>query len=180
MIITLSGRRIDKEGADVARFPFNNISRVKEQIAKLFTSLSPSILVCSGACGSDLLALQVAGDLNIRRGVVLPFDPEVFKKTSVTDRPGNWGHLFDSISHKVKKEEGLVVKNYSENDKEVYRKTNIDILERAKELATKYAVRDLAVVIVWDGNAKEEDDTTKHFKREAEKRNFQLTEIKTL
>ena len=111
MIITLSGRRIDKEGADVARFPFNNISRVKEQIAKLFTSLSPSILVCSRAYGTDLLALQVAGDLNIRRGVVLPFDPEVFKKTSVTDRPGNWGHLFDSISHKVKKEEGLVVKN---------------------------------------------------------------------
>ena len=73
-----------------------------------------------------------------------------------------------------------MVKNYSENDKEVYRKTNIDILERAKELATKYAVRDLAAVIVWDGNAKEEDDTTKHFKREAEKRNFQLTEIKTL
>ncbi len=181
MVIALAGRRIDAPDSKAVRFPLKNVSRVKEDLRKLFISTGPVVLVCSGACGADLVALEVAGSLGIRRSIVLPFDKATFKVTSVTDRPGDWGDLFDKIYMEVVGEEKIQVLGYGENDDAVYLKTNVDILKKAEVLADKYGVsNDIMAVIVWEGKAKDKDDATEHFKNAAQKKNFKVEEINTI
>jgi hypothetical protein len=180
MIIALAGRRIDADGTEAVRFPLSNIDKVKEKLKTLFISLTPKALVCSGACGADLLALEVAGELKINRRMVLPFEQSLFKSSSVTDRPGNWGDLFDRIFNEVNKEEKVLVLEYPKNDDESYRKTNIDILNEAGNLAEKYGhPGNLAAVIVWEGQPKTENDTTEQFMNEAQSRGFEIKIITT-
>ncbi len=181
MIVALAGRRIDKPGEKAIHFPLKNINAVKERLRKLFTTLEPKALVCSGACGADLLALEVAGELRIARSMVIPFKPDLFKSKSVEDRPGNWGALFDSMYEQVNKEEKVQVMNYPGDDNDTYRKTNIDILNRAEVLAEKMdAEKNISVIIVWDGKPKDKNDMTAHFKKEAGLRRFKIEEINTL
>ncbi len=181
MVIALAGRRIDAPDPKVNRFPLMNVDKVREDIRKFFTSIRPAALACSGACGADLLALEAAGSLGIRRSMVLPFDQALFKSTSVTDRPGDWGNLFDKICKEVAGEEKIQVLGYAENDDAAYLKTNVDILKKAEVLADKYGVsNDIMAVIVWEGRAKDKDDATEHFKNAAQKKNFKVEEINTI
>src|SRR5258708_23324677 len=101
MIVTLAGRRIDPLNAPVARFPVENSAEVREQLVHLLQEQGATALVCSAACGADLLGLEAAGTLGLRRRVVLSFAPERFRATSVTDRPGEWGPLYDRIIAEV-------------------------------------------------------------------------------
>ena len=180
MIIALAGRRIDADGTEAVRFPLSNTDEVKEKLKTLFISLHPRALVCSGACGADLLALEVAGELKINRRMVLPFEQSLFKSSSVIDRPGNWGDLFDRIFNEVNKEEKVLVLDYPRNDDESYRKTNIDILNEAGKLAEKYGCPgNLIAVIVWEGQPESENDTTEQFMNEAKSRGFEIKIITT-
>jgi len=179
MIVALAGRRIDALGAKDIRFPLSNADEVKEKLKALFISLKPAALVSSAACGADLLALQVADKLNIQRAIVLPFDQQLFKSTSVTDRPGDWGELYDQVCQAVINEEGINVLNYSPDDPETYRQTNVDILETAMDLGRKHDSKNFTAVIVWEGKPKDEDDTTEHFRNEATRSGFKIFEIIT-
>ena len=67
MIVALAGRRIAAEDAYPVRFPSNHIEKVKKKLSSFFIASKPDYLVCSGACGADLIALDVAGKLNIKR-----------------------------------------------------------------------------------------------------------------
>jgi hypothetical protein len=181
MIIALAGRRIDAPDAKAIRFPLTNVEKVKKELTKFFISSRPVALVCSGACGADLLALLVAGDLRIQRKMVLPFEAARFRSTSVTDRPGDWGILFDEISEKVNEEGGLIILNYPVDDKDAYEKTNSEILNQAENLAKQFnSEKDVTEVIVWEGGPKEKNDVTNHFMQEGLKRGFAIKEIKTL
>ena len=180
MIIVVAGRRVDAAGTTASRFPVGHVTSVKEKLKSLFVSLKPMALISSAACGADLLALEAAGELGIQRSIVLPFDQQQFKSSSVTDRPGEWGNMYDKICEQVAKEEGLQVHNYPKDDDETYRRTNIDILEKAKALADKSGSKERTAVIVWDGQPRDKDDITWHFKKEAEQRGFTITEINTL
>ncbi len=81
MIVALAGRRIDAEAAQTASFPLANVARVRQELHDLLVKLKPLALVSSAACGADLLALDEAGALGIRRRVVLPFDADsIFSK----------------------------------------------------------------------------------------------------
>src|SRR4030095_15865839 len=155
MVIALAGRRISDPGSKAVQFPLENVEKVREHLGTLFASIKPEVLVSSGACGADLLALEVAGSMGIMRSMVLPFDPAIFKTTSVTDRPGEWGSLFDRICREVGPEEKIQVQRYSKDDDAKYRKINIDILQRAEVLAEKYEVsKKLMAVEVWEGKPK--------------------------
>ena len=79
-VVALAGRRIDSEGAEIARFPLDQEENVKEQRSVLLENLHPSRLVCSAACGADLLALEAAGELGIPTTVVLPFERQRFPR----------------------------------------------------------------------------------------------------
>ena len=181
MILALAGRRIDATQEEVISFPLKNIAAVKDKLRALFISLKPSILVSSGSCGADLLALEVAGELGIARSMVIPFAPEIFKSKSVEDRPGNWTSLFDKIYQQVSREQKVLVMNYPVDDSNAYRKTNIEILNRAQVLSENSGdKKNIRAVIVWESGNKGEQDITAHFRQEAEHRGIKVEEINTL
>jgi len=94
-VVALAGRRIDLPEAPVPRFPLENVQEVGRRVCEALYEMHAVALVCSAACGADLVALEQAKHLGLRRRVVLPFAPERFRETSVVDRPGNWGSLYD-------------------------------------------------------------------------------------
>lgn len=183
MVVVLAGRRVDAADASAARFPLSNVEKVKEKLKQFFIANIIDYLVCSGACGADLVALDVAGQLSISRKMILPFDAETFRSSSVADRPGNWGELFDAVHKDLKNESNVITLNYAEDDKDVYEKTNFDILNTADSIFEKLNEKGdtkRVAVIVWEGTPKDSNDTTDHFRKEAEKRGYMIEEINCL
>ena len=132
--VALAGRRIDAADADEPRFPLANRARVAEQIRQYLQAHRVQRLVCSAACGADLLALQEAQKLGgVTATIVLPFAEQAFRNSSVTDRPGNWGPVFDAALAKARAE-GLVVElGLQPGDRSAYQIANDRILEEAVE-----------------------------------------------
>ena len=181
MIVAFAGRRIDARENEVTSFPLKNIVRVRNQLKDIFLRLHPSFLVCSGSCGADLLALDIAGQLGIERMLVLPYDRDLFKALSVDDRPGKWGSLFDRIYDEVKRERNVYILNAGNSKINAYRKANREILNHAGLLAHRAGdVHSIVVVIAWEMRNKGRNDITAHFKKEAERRKFRIEEIDTL
>ena len=167
MIIALAGRRIDAPNASPARFPLENIAAVREKIRTAFREAGVRGVVCAAACGADLLALDVAGELGLRRRIVLPYDRETFKQRSVTDRPGDWEYLYDRILADVEGRRDLIVYDYEPGDNDVYFAVNHDILDAAEDLALEMQQK-LGGFIIWDQQTREDDDVTAHFLEEAQ------------
>lgn len=181
MIVALAGRRISAPDAKVSRFPLTRVELVRGRLHNLFSENAVTALVCSGACGADLLALSVAGEFGIRRRVVLPFAREIFRGTSVVNRPGNWGSMFDAICNEVAEEGDLIVLGCSVDDKAAYSVASSAILDEAVQLQTgkgKYEHPILAV-IVWEGAPRGDNDLTAAFAEEAAARGFAVEEILT-
>src|SRR5882757_4467262 len=96
-VLVQAGRRVDAPDAAAVRFPSSNVDLVRQRIRKYFGESKPDFLVTAAACGTDLLALEVAGQLSVQRVVLLPSEPKVFRGASVVDRPGDWGEMFDRL-----------------------------------------------------------------------------------
>jgi hypothetical protein len=96
-VIVEAGRRVDAPDAQVTRFPPSNVSKVSGSIKKLLAERNPQVVVCLAAFGADLLLLQAAGEMHIDQAVLLPSELETFRESSVTDRPGDWGELYDQV-----------------------------------------------------------------------------------
>jgi hypothetical protein len=173
-VIVSAGRRVDAPDAQTPRFPAGNVNAVRQKIAAFFTKESPSAVVCSAACGTDLLVLEVAGQARVMREVLLGAEPAVFRKESVTDRPGDWGEMFDKVMRTAKVE---VLKLPA--GQEGYLQTNLDLLDRAEALAKKYETSVKALVI-WNGQSRGSDDVTGHFLEQAKRRGIAVTQISTL
>lgn len=185
MIVVLAGRRIDAEDADAMRFPADQIKRVREEIKRFFLTNKPDWLICSGACGADLIALDVIVELNMSAKMILPFDADTFKSTSVTDRKGNWGILFDSIYDELNEKENVFLLNFSKDDKDAYEKTNVAILKTADALFKEKKTSDQATekkvaLIIWEGTPKNSNDTTDHFRQLARQSGYTIHEINSL
>jgi hypothetical protein len=173
-VLIAAGRRVDATDAAVARFPLSRVAEVRRQVRRLLSRQKPVAVVCSAACGADLIVLDVAGSLHIERYVLLPSEPEEFRRTSVTDRPGDWGDLYDRAL-KTSKVEILKLPEGQEG----YLETNLRLLDRGQDLARKYSVAPEALVI-WDKKSRGPDDVTGHFLEQAKLRKFPVTEIATV
>jgi hypothetical protein len=173
MVIALAGRRVDATDAKRSRFSPEpeNIERVRRRIHTMFISQGAVALVSSAACGADLLALEEAGRLGLRRRIVLPFSRAKFRSTSVIDRPGNWGSLYDRAVEEVGAQGDLVVLE-SETDG-AYVKTNHTIIEEAIALGSglKHLV---SAVRVWEGKTRGAGDLTEEFGLYANERGVPL------
>jgi hypothetical protein len=187
MIVALVGRRIDPPDADVARFPAANAGLVRERLHALFSEIEATALVSSGACGADLLAMDVAGELGLRRRMVLPFESERFRAGSVADRPGDWGSLFDRVAAEVAADGGLVVLGEESEPNAAYAAANFAILDEAQRLASEHlgAERpgpraEVLAVTVWDGRSRGPGDLTAAFANAARARNLPVTQVPTL
>src|SRR5947209_4010396 len=123
-IVALAGRRIDAPDAETPRFPLRSVGSVRDRLRQVLKDRVA--LVCSAACGADLLALEQASLLRIRRKVILPFAREDFRNTSVVDRPGDWGPLFDRLLAEVEKVGDLVVLPGKPDDDQAYANANAE------------------------------------------------------
>lgn len=184
-IVALAGRRIDAAGAP-ARFPLDQAERVKEHLGALLRELRPSALVCSAACGADLLALEAAAALHIPATIVLPFEPDRFRASSVVDRPGDWGPRFDAVMKRAASgataDRVHVIEKTAGAEEAAYVAATDAILEEALALAatTVDGENQLIAVVVWDGVSRGEGDLTEHFRRSALSRGFTERMIATL
>lgn len=177
MIIALSGRRVDALGAEQPRFPLPNVDRVKADVRRLLQDRQATALVSSAACGADLIALSEAGTLGLRRRVILPFEPARFRETSVVDRPGDWGAVYDQVIADVQARGDLVVLGKTEQD-DPYAATNTVILDQAVALA-KPMQEAVGILLVWDGASRGKEDFTESFGTEARKLGLPVFEILT-
>ena len=176
-VVALAGRRVDPPGSEVRRFPAENYERVRGEIRQVLRRLGAVELVSAAACGADIMALEAADELGLRRRVVLPSAPEIFRATSVIDRAGDWGARYDRIIAAVKAAGGLVViRDARAGD---YFQTNYDILDEAARAAAGAGLP-LAVIVVWNGFSRGDDDVTAHFLAEARQRALPVTEILTV
>jgi hypothetical protein len=178
MIIALAGRRIDAPDAEADRFPLRNVGPVRDRLRALFESYPGETLVCSAACGADLLALDTAGNLGWRRRVILPFGRERFRETSVTDRPGDWSALYERILGEVEPVGDLVIAA-SPPGRDAYEFASDRILEEAEQLAAGSGEKEVAVV-VWDGRPRGPHDITQNFLAAATKRGLTVVQVSTL
>jgi hypothetical protein len=180
-VVALAGRRIDAEGAP-PRFPLDQAPPVSKRLDRLLRQLRPAALVCSAACGADLLALEAAAALKVPVTIVLPFAPDRFRETSVVDRPGEWGPRFDAVLSRATGAAGRihVLASRSEDD-EAYVAATDAILDEAQRLAREMASgeNELVAIVVWDGVSRGEGDLTDYFRRSARRRGFRLRRIST-
>lgn len=186
MIAALAGRRIDAEDSPTPRFPLENVQAVTDRIRSCFQTLPISTLVCSAARGADLLALKIAGELGIRRCVVLPGDAACFRASSVVDgltavsQDGyEWGAIFDRILKTVGENGDLIVSADQAAGHESYLAANLAILNEAARLAALTS-EEARAILVWNLASRGPDDVTAAFRQEASSRGFRIEEISTL
>ncbi len=193
-IVGFAGRRIDAPDSTPPRFPVSQIDRVYQQITALFKKTEYSMLIVSAACGADLIALQVAQDLRMRYRIILPFAAEMFRMTSVVDRPAtkkwNWGAVFDQVVDAAQENGDLVILKTGEDRHAGYQAVNHAILDAAQGQSAKQSrkgathvsqdFQNMHAVIAWDGHLRGERDLTWHFANEARTRGFVVTEILTI
>jgi hypothetical protein len=189
-VVALAGRRVDPPEADTPRFPPENVGLVRERLRSLLEDRRAAGLVCSAACGADLVALEAAGSLGLRRRVVLPFGPERFRETSVVDRPGEWGPLYDRVIEAVTRAGDLVVLEDAGEGGAAYAAANERILDEALLLAGIAIAPDHEVievvppetalaVMVWEGRSRGDDDATERFATSARQRGLTVEEVAT-
>ena len=181
MIIAFAGRRVDAADSTTQGFPLSNVDGVEQRLRKFFESNDVKGIVSSAACGADLLALKVAMEMNIPRKILLPTDVRQFKSTSVSDRPGEWNQLYDQMVDTREGNMELFELHLYDKEGSSYKMTNTLILEEALIMSQAFApLEPVVALIAWEGKAKEGNDYTQHFCREATERNIPVQEILTI
>lgn len=178
MIIALAGRRVDAIDTSDPRFPVQNVGRVSLAVRALLQQQDATAVVSSAACGADLIGLSEAGKLGLRRRIVVPFDRVQFRETSVVDRPGDWGELYDSILDAVEAMGDLVVIDKVVED-QAYSAANRAILEEAIILGQQRA-EPVGAALVWDGTSRGKKDYTEEFGAQARNRGLAVFEVVTI
>jgi hypothetical protein len=179
MIFALAGRRIDQVSAKTRAFPLENVKMARSRLREALETYRTRALVSSAACGADLCSLLEAGEMGIRRRVVIPFDREMFRETSVTDRPGDWGVAYDQVLDEVAAKGDLLVLDMRPDDIRCYLRTNEVILEEATTLSKDLGEQATAVLL-WNRISRGEDDATARFGESAKNRSLPVLEISTL
>jgi hypothetical protein len=162
VVAALAGRRIDAADAAQSRFPENRIAAVRSALRELFIEEKISLLVCAAASGADLLALEAAQALGIRCRIVLPFDPERFRSTSVVDTSQLWAKIYDPAISKARADGDLLVLNHVGPDEQAYRRTTSVIISEAKLAALPSAA---IAILVWDGLPRGSHDFAEQFRQ---------------
>ncbi|HZC05725.1 MAG TPA: hypothetical protein VE338_08790 [Ktedonobacterales bacterium] len=184
MIVAVAGRRIDAPGAQPPRFPLTRRSQTRRKITAALRRLDATVVVSSAACGADLLALDAARALGLRRRIILPYRPEWFLADSVTDRPGHWKALYESLIAEARATGDLVALDYPRGSDDAFRAVNENIVSEAQRLAQRESPSDpsaaLGGLIIWEGAPRGPDDITQHLKERLEQAGGRVERVLTL
>src|SRR5262245_10870503 len=186
-VVALAGRRIDAEPTSTSRFPFDQLGRVGGEIADQLRRTQAVALVCSAACGADLIALETAQKMGLPTRIILPFPAARFRETSVVDRPRPkfWGSMFDRVTSAARADGNLVALDAPEAD-DAYSMTNGVIIREAKKLSgfndRERSIGSLRLIalVVWEGASRGSDDNTNKFVQLAQESGFRIEQILTL
>jgi hypothetical protein len=178
-VAVLAGRRPDALDTDVARFPVTRIPIVRRELSEVFVKEEFTSLVCAAACGADLLALEVAVELDLEIYIVLPFDSDQFRHLSVIDRPGDWVAVYDQLIAQTRDTGHLQELDLASEDSTTFLEANEAIIRQARKVAEVDGMSPIAIV-VWDGQSRGEDDVTQNFKQLCQQADFRVIEISTL
>jgi hypothetical protein len=182
-VVAFAGRRVDPDNPEAVRFPFKNKDALCAVISDVLKVKRADVLIASAACGSDLMALQAASDLGLKTRIVLPFAPETFRQTSVTDRPNPevWGRLYDRLTAEAASRGDLIVLDCDAGEDSAYTAANKAIVEEAVRTAaaTVLPMRRLAL-IAWEGAIRGPQDATVDFADRARDQGFTVKAISTL
>jgi hypothetical protein len=174
--IVLAGRRIDAEDAEARRFPLCNAPLVEGRLHSFFAQSRPLRLICSAACGADLLALKASELTGIpRRTIVIPYSPAQFYETSVADRPGDWRNLYFEHVERAQAQGELIVLNASRGSDEAYSKATAKLVLEASHSEPPHIA-----CIVWEGQSQGDTGQSMDLKVAAECRHWQVEEIMTV
>jgi hypothetical protein len=177
--IAVAGRRIDAPGAP-QRFPLGNRAMVGARIAERLRGLDAALVVGSGACGVDLLAHDAARALGVRSRIVLPFDRSRFRETSVVDRPGDWGPLYDLLCDAAARRGDLVELPGAPAQEGAFVAANEALLDDAVANAARASpAAAVLALVVWDG-PRGAGDVTEDFLRRATQRGLRVATLSTL
>lgn len=175
-IAALAGRRIDATDAEDVRFPLDYVEEVEAQLWTRFKADQVGLLVCSAACGADLVGLKVAAALGIERLIVLPFDEQRFLQTSVLDRPGDWAPLFHRQIEEARRESKLIVLSGAHDDARSYSTaTDRIILEARRQINLSRAVG----YVLWEGRPRQDHDETADFREGCDTAGFEIHDVRT-
>ncbi|WP_419914425.1 hypothetical protein [Hoeflea sp.] len=177
-IYILAGRRPDPEDAPARRFPLENRDMVGERIGRVFEERGATDLIASAACGADLIALDVAQKLGIERHVVLPFDAATFRTTSVIDRPGDWGDLYDRTIEQVQRTGRLHDLGLPSGNDDAYRLANNAIVDTAEQLSA--GTLPICMCLVWEGAPRGAGDISYDMAQTARGRDWPVDEVLTI
>jgi hypothetical protein len=177
-VIALAGRRVDSDSATERRFPSENEAAVAARIRDTLVSAAGQGVVCSAACGADILALESATQLGLSRRVVLPFPRARFRSTSVVDCGEDWGRRYDSILDQLQSKD-IIELNLQSSSDEAYAAVNSKILDEAMGWALGTGRRALAA-IVWNGFTRGATDLTDAFRQLAAERRLETITVSTL
>lgn len=162
-VVALAGRRIDAPDANESRFPAAAAEHVERKLLRHFRQERVKRLICSAACGADILALEVAEKLAIPATLVIPFASSTFREISVTDRPGNWGNRFDHLVAKARARGELIELGLDAADDNVFNIAN----DRILRLASITGLHRKLAFVVWEGQSRGRTDTTADFLNKA-------------
>lgn len=177
-VLAVAGRRIDAEDAQERRFPAANEAVVAARLLDAMVSANAQAVVCSAACGTDILTLETATHLGLPRRVVLPYSGQQFRASSVADRGEAWGRRFDAILAQLPSED-VVELHFQPGHKKAYAAVNSRILEEATAWAAS-SNRGAMAMVAWNGSSRGTTDLTDDFRRLATERNLEVIYVPTL
>jgi hypothetical protein len=96
----------------------------------------------------------------------------------VTDRPGEWGALYDKVLNEVEKDGDLLVIQPTSEDA-AYAETNHVIVDEALSLGLELQ-QSVTAVLVWDGESRGEGDLTNEFGVYARNKGVPVADVMTL
>lgn len=173
-VAALAGRRIDGPSSKFVQFPLTSVPKVTAALRELFEEREFTNLVCSAACGADLVAVESAKLLGMTIDIVLPYSPSKFRKSSVVDRPGNWGPIYDRVIKDSASQDRLHI--IASDEEGTYDAATEAILKLAQSMAPPPRVFG---VVVWEGRPRDKDDATLDFKLRAENSKMKTYEVAT-
>ncbi len=181
-VVAIAGRRIDAPDAAETRFPLANCPQVRAKLESFLKSANVELVVCSAASGADLLALEIAASVGIRKWIVLPFDQSTFRRASVVDSPGNWGASFDRVISQLSDSDHLEVLPGNPKPDNAFTAVNQTIVDRAVG-AARYRMptgQAPSAVVIWEGRSRGPGDMTADFLTRALKAGLTAYEIRTI
>lgn len=174
IVAALAGRRIDAAESTSNVFPLERVETVRRKLERSFEENRIGILVCSAACGADLIGLDIACSRGMQMRVILPFSVARFRQSSVLDRPGNWGPLFDAIIASISPSDLITLPGGEASD-DAYEEATKEIIKQACLLA---APEKAIAIAVWEGRARDDADATASFLSHAKKAGMRRSTIR--